>query len=352
MNTKLFLLPILGAALTAGCSGKRTIDSLSVEQSVRFRSLVARPERGIDVQALSGINFGLWAYQGPKGAATWDGFSVSSNAKILDGGQGGYANANQTVYWPSDGALLGFYAYAPYSTQGAYGVTNLTPSAVGVDVVNVPSFDFAVAPKVNDQVDLLVARSEGLSPTPSVPLTFRHALTKPTIMARVTAPNWRVAITEVVFSGVASQGRYTFPVWPADPNAIDGWQVDPATTTFYTPLLNYNGSADPLGPGRVDAVVFTTDSYAPVLSSEAGSSLFLLPQTLGKQAELVVRYNIYSISSNTSIVESERVPISLAGGVWSAGNQVTYRLSFDPKPAGQVGSLVQFSSSVTGWDGN
>ena len=340
----------LGALLLASCAHQQTLDSPYEGRAINFRSFVSRPDRGVDLEELSSVDFGLWAYQGASGAADGTNFATSSNAQLLKGGAGGFADAAQTVYWPAGDELMGFYAYAPYSAGTAHGITALAPTGVGAAVQAAPSFDFSVAPLATDQIDLLVARTEAQAPAASVPLTFRHALTKPVVVARTTAANWRVAITDVSFTNVAYRGSYTFPVRPADPNATNGWTVDAAQTTSYAAPLALNGTTAPNGTGAADAVVVTTDSYVPVSSTAEGNSMFLLPQTLGQEVEMVVRYALYNAASGAEITGLQNARVEIGGDTWKPGNVVTYRLSFDAKPAGLPGSEITFTTSVAGWD--
>lgn len=358
MKTLLILTAItVSGAFMSGCENN-PIDN-PPGRVINFKSFVDKSNRGVDITELTDVNFGLFAYRGAQGIANGtSNYSIASNIEILAGGKA-YANPSDAIYWPDNGDLIGFYAFAPYSDGTLNGISDITPSAKGTNVFNPPAFTFTVDDEVENQIDLLSARTEKQSPIAAVPMTFEHITTRVAVQAKTSVANWRIAITDVRIENVYNTGRYTFPAG-ATPNDINGWTItQDASTASYDAPLNISGTAIPNAATPPDAAIINTDTYTPVTSTAAGQTMFLLPQELGQTAQIILTYNIYNASSGAQILglqaqtvtigQNENLPEGFTAQ-WKAGFIMTYKFNFAERPAGQPGSLITFDVAVGDWN--
>lgn len=352
MRSKMFLLVSTIAVMTA-CSTHDDPLGTQEANAVSFKTFVSPQGRGAaalqDANANLQQNFGVFVYRNSTGVANASSLANSLyNEKVTyTPGEGfGYTN---TIYWPTN-EKLGFYAYSPYYTDYTpSGISEFVPADNATP--GTPGFTFTVNNNVDNQIDLLVAKAEGLSGG-VVPLPFVHALSKVEVQAHASGANYRVAITDIKLAGINSIGQYNFI------NVGASWS-NQHTEAEYTGALAINGTSKPNGIGD-PAVVILYDNNSGNYSNvtDPSNALYLLPQVLEANAQLLVTYNIYNLQSNNliSALDSQTMTINigemnstLTGLVnWGKSQRIVYRLNFKPSESGP-GSEVKFEATVTDW---
>lgn len=347
-----FSLLLLSLVILSACSHDESLNERR-GTAVTFKTFVSPQGRGVaalqDANANLQQNFGVFVYRNAAGEAS---SSTTPNAlyneKVTYTPGAGFDYAG-TIYWPVN-EKLGFYAYSPYYTDvTSSGITDFVPD--NNTTPGFPGFTFSVHNAVDEQIDLLVAKTQGLSGG-IVALPFVHALSKVEVQAHTSAVNYRVAIMGVRFGGINSIGNYRFV------NTGDVWNGQ-NTEVEYFPSLLFNGNSKPNGTG-VPAVIipYSTNAGNYTAVTDPNNALYLLPQTLGANAQLTITYNIYNEQSGNLItaLESQDLTVdigdpdaTLIGLVkWEKSRRIIYRINFVPRESGP-GSEVKFEATVTEW---
>ena len=200
-------------------------------------------------------------------------------------------NWQTKYYWPGDGRLMRFFAYAPYNCNGL-----TLPSA---PLIGTPTVDYTVPDDVADQTDLLATWTTDQSQPASsaaVPLAFHHILTA---VRFVTGDQiLQGKITKVTLKDIPATGTYT-------PNTagVGSWTDLKNNKTFTKTLsVTVNGSAD-----------------QQITSPDA--TFMMIPQTLPSGATVEIEY-ADDLSGVTRTLSA-----SIAGQSWPEGKTVTYRIS-------------------------
>lgn len=339
--------------LWAACSDNREMNE-GQGDAVVFKTIVGLQGRGAAASQDENANlrqgFGVFAYRNATGVA-----NTSTSPNTLYNEQVTYTpgvgfDYTNTIYWPAIDKL-GFYAYSPYSTGAAdgNGITDFVPA--NGTTPGVPGFTFAVNGVTDDQIDLLVAKAEGLNGG-TVPLPFVHALAKVELQARTSAVNYRVAITNVRLKGIYGVGDYHFI------NGGTSW-TNLRAETEYSAVLKATGNSKPDGTGVPAVIVlYNNNSSNYTAVTDPGNALYLLPQALGTNAQLVITYNIYNVQTGNLIsaqVSQDLVlniwdeNLILSGLIkWEKSRRIIYQLNFIQRSSGP-GSEVKFEATVSDW---
>ena len=191
-----------------------------------------------------------------------------------------------TYYWPGSSYKMKFFAYAPKNNENYVLSGNTHPGSPVIRVV-IPN-------DVNDQEDLLVARTEefnGNSNT-AVPLTFNHALTA---VKFVCGNNMQEGtVKSVTLKNVYSTGSYNM--------GLKTWSSLNTPATFSQSLNKIiTGSAN-------EALVTDAQTF------------MMVPQTLPDGAQIEI---LFIDNSNTEHI----LTADIKGTVWPMGKTVTYKVS-------------------------
>ncbi len=277
----------------------------------------------------------------------------------------GLVNANP-VYWPVDGTLS-FFCYAPYREGGADIVLEDPVSDAGVAArlpdylpgsplirVTPPEtaasqFDFLASPALLDrsrhddagrfpldfsrhrmtQVEFWFAYKGTLQNDPSQTQTFEQARVSSIEIRNVVGSKY-CYFTEAPDRTLSC--RWSENVSPADP-AGGGAALPQATYR----LVSATGGELKTGLDASLEDIEEGGHYRFINDTPTGH-LFLLPQTLPADAQLVINYAILNLYAGTRI--SEVVTLDLAGDgrtEWPEGKVVRYLLTLDLPERGVVG---------------
>ncbi|MCD7710302.1 MAG: fimbrillin family protein, partial [Porphyromonadaceae bacterium] len=198
-------------------------------------------------------------------------------------------------YRPSEAYRLTFFAYAPTAleetTDGSLEVS-LDESS------NLPQIAYTVPSSYAEQKDLVVATAKDQTGSEnSVSLDFAHILTAVQVKCG-SVPDGTVS--SVSFSGIKSQGTYDL--------AEGCWTLADDTTSY-----------------EVDGA-FTASSSAEILTE--GYTLMLLPQRLGEDAAVTVKFTPTDGEEITLTASLYQEDLDEGEQEWEAGTMVTYNLNF------------------------
>ncbi len=235
MMKKNNLLILAVAALGfAACTNDETIavnETLAESNAISFRANVGGQMRAADITTSTITSFKAYAKLSSDGTSTYfaeDEFTKSGNT----------FNSTAKHYWPASGSL-DFYAYAPAtSTQYTHSTTE--------------TLSFVVTPSdnVNEQVDLVVANTNGKSKAgqylasdpynssasspdktygaDGIPLNFRHAESKVVVLFKNTNSNLKIDVKAFKIVNVDNSATYTYT--KASNTSTDGNNTEPANS--------------------------------------------------------------------------------------------------------------------------
>lgn len=201
---------------------------------------------------------------------------------------------SKVYYWPGSNRQLRFLAWAP--TDATFQSVPNSP--------NVTTLQYTTPAEAKDQRDIVAAATDFIdSPandgtcTP-VSLNFKHLCTA--VIIKTGEQMTAGTITSVSLKGVKNSGTYDM--------VKSEWTLNNSTTDFT------------ISPNQ------KTTSTTHDTDLNAGESTFmLLPQTLGADSKLEVKFHD-DISDNDRTLSA-----SLDGFEWPMGKTVTYRLSITPE---------------------
>ena len=201
MKTKFFFLAVAAVAL-ASCSNDETVE-VNQGEAISFRPLVNNVTRATDITAstLQTSGFKVFATTGSPETTYF------SETEYTWDGTASYTSANKH-YWPSSGTL-NFYAYA---YNGSSTVTH---------TADTKAFTITPASAAASQSDFVFANTNGKSKDGTyetskkyghdgVPLNFRHAMSKVTVLFKNSNPNVYVTVKDAAICYLNTVGTYTY----------------------------------------------------------------------------------------------------------------------------------------------
>lgn len=259
--------------------------------SIALPSSDSRSDRGVLTRAtpIKDDNmyesFGVSAYSY---TGSWDESQTTPNYfyNATASKSGGSYTLSSTYYWPGSSYKMKFFAYAP-TANGQYVLSGRTQAGSPTISVTIPS-------DVNDQKDLLVAKTDELAgnTNTAVALTFNHALTAIRFVCGDDMQGGTVK--SVSLKNVYSKGTYNM--------GIQSWSNVGSPATFSQTL---------------DKV--TTGTADEALTSEA-QTFMMLPQQLPEDAQIEVLFTDDTHTDHTLTAD-------IKGSEWPMGKTVTYKIS-------------------------
>lgn len=259
--------------------------------SIALPSSDSRSDRGVLTRAtpIKDDNmyesFGVSAYSY---TGSWDESQTTPNYfyNATASKSGGSYTLSSTYYWPGSSYKMKFFAYAP-TANAQYVLSGRTQAGSPTISVTIPS-------DVNDQKDLLVAKTDELAgnTNTAVALTFNHALTAIRFVCGDDMQGGTVK--SVSLKNVYSKGTYNM--------GIQSWSNVGSPATFSQTL---------------DKV--TTGTADEALTSEA-QTFMMLPQQLPEDAQIEVLFTDDTHTDHTLTAD-------IKGSEWPMGKTVTYKIS-------------------------
>lgn len=259
--------------------------------SIALPSSDSRSDRGVLTRAtpIKDDNmyesFGVSAYSY---TGSWDESQTTPNYfyNATASKSGGSYTLSSTYYWPGSSYKMKFFAYAP-TANAQYVLSGRTQAGSPTISVTIPS-------DVNDQKDLLVAKTDELAgnTNTAVALSFNHALTA---IRFVCGDDMQVGtVKSVSLKNVYSKGTYHM--------GTQSWS-NVGTPATFPQTLNKS----------------TTGTAGEALTTDA-QTFMMVPQTLPDGAQLEVVF-----TDNSSI--DHTLTADIKGTSWPVGKTVTYKIS-------------------------
>ena len=330
----------LGLALSSCSKGDSEPE---YQKPVEFRGYTARSVTKAGASFVTGAElpkdqpFGVYAYNTgtsetfePASIATYGKFMT--NVPVTYNGNGADVPTNYPYvyrYWPNDEVnnKLAFFAYYPHGT--GYGITQ----------TGFADFTFTVQSLPENQVDFMISDVvpgkvySNTNPTGVVPLSFYHMLTQIRFKGKTDAPSGvTVKIKELKLIGVKGTGvlkpsvTATGSTWPK--TSLSGDMTFTITT---------NGEN-------------LTSTAAPI--ADDNQTLLMIPQELGDNVMLSIKYEIKTTVPNRTITETAEFTLNTAKDTsgepiteWVRNNQFVYTLNIGL-------NVIEIKASALDWVDN
>lgn len=351
---KIMILAAAAALVLASCA-KTEITSVN-EENIHAVGFGAYTPRAVDTKAstanyvapgdnlplVANAQFKVWGWKTANNTSFTgsNGTSFFANwytVTFQDGGNtNGTANAypDGLKYWPSGDApeWLSFAAYYPSN-----GTNGITPPAAGLG-----EYTFTAQSTAAAQVDFMVSdvvkdkTYDNCTPTKgTVPLVFRHMLTKVVFQFAKTDVDAVITVTSASLSGINNTGKLT--------SSFDG-------TDTSTAWSNQSGSA-----GYTVAVPSAALTTTAATSGSVANDVFLMvPQTIAADTQkLTITWTVQSgsdaVVTNTKTIDLNDIKTSGDAHInWNKNAQVTYTITVGPKPIYFTGSVANWASETAG----
>lgn len=171
-----------------------------------------------------------------------------TDASYTGGGYWDYADQNELKYWPS--STMDFYAYFPYSENGATFASSSTENPI-----------MTITNETGNQ-DVLFARQAGQSQAAYVPLHFNHAFSKiKAINIKVAAVDVSVTVQKVEVLNTSTKGKVLVDntgnasYEATQPNVIRSFDLSSSPTT-----IEYGTDGVALFGNEANGYLFATNS--------------------------------------------------------------------------------------------
>lgn len=315
---KKILFAALAALTITSCSQNEEIEAPSQKAEIKFTPVVNKASRAATILLNKDFTeFTAYAYAYTEG-------SFLTTAKTFFGPETFKKGdptwtASKTFYWPATDKVS-FFAYGG-ATDVTYG--NLTSSAY-------PTLGYTVKEYANGQEDLVIAKAENEdSKTPTVALSFTHALTQVVFQCNGERDDIKYDVTSIVVTDTKTTGTYAYD------NSTWTIAQDSPTTSSTITLNSFNfkgGATDPT-------------------SLPDGNELILMPQaTDGITVE--VTYTATQVDASDKVISTlfdGKKTVNLPKTTWGAGQKMVYTLKLTPGTTmGVTGELSDTWNSGTG----
>lgn len=308
---KKILLAAVAALAITSCSQNEEFENPNQKAEINFSTIVSKATRASELTTEGLKEYKVFAYntgENDMGTST----NLSSSSAFMDGVTLTYTNSKWEMsggpyYWPLDDKIQ-FFAYSPVTA-----VTYKNPTEAGY-----PTFEYTIA-EVANQEDLVVAYTKNQTKAKAdkgvVSLAFKHVLTQINFKLKAKDANFTYKVDSIVLLNIPNRATFTY----GDPETAIGAWKDFSGSASYKYDADYSTSLT----SASDAELRKTDN-----------ALMLMPQTLGNDAKIEIRYSVTNTESGKVFDGTKAV--SLKGETWKAGDKILYTLSL-PSEAEEVG---------------
>lgn len=225
---------------------------------------------------------------------------VMYNVKVAKDNASSTWTTGTPYYWPT-GKKLTFYAWYPYNSK------NLTIPKDN-NVKDTKLF-YEIPEQVADQEDFMMAASNGVSETSTVPILFRHMLTAVKFKTGNSIP--ACTVKSIALKGVKYKGNHN---WYPTGSGIAPWNLDADTKDF---TLNFPNGKE------------VAENTETELTGE-GETFFMMPQSFENDSEARLEVTLEMNGAEQTIGAKLK---DLTNGYnysgWSPTTTVTYNISLD-----------------------
>lgn len=385
MKTKSLFFVAATALMVAGCSQNEVMETNpDANRAIGFGVYTGTQTKGLVTDnsltdggtanglKVDGKGFGILAYQttgnystnGVKGTFM-DNVHTTWNT-IGGSGSGGW-EYSPLKFWPGNSTdKLSFFAYAPYSTGGANGIT-LTNATGTTD----PSLAFELQTDQKGMVDLVVstAKKDQQQTTASGKVTFdfKHVLTRVTMKAKTDKSISSNTETKVYITGISlkhttklageatinmNDAAWTLPTLPGESAKYLASPYPLAATSSNGVLKlenpNWKGYTTPaVSINETPASLFTTDQYLFFIPIDGATGT-----TGADEVKASITYDIATIPSSgatTAAVSSFTKEVNLGAGILAQGKAYAFTFTIGLNSI-EVDVTDSFDWDTTGGD--
>jgi hypothetical protein len=365
MKIDVLMVPILALTMTSCLTDREiTPDNTATGKVIGFSTQTAAT-RATVTTSLRKIGVFGYSHAGPFDddlTSRLPDFFLNQDVADLPG-DGTWTYDGVRKYWPLDGTLLSFFAYAPFEdVEDAFTLYPQTIAQVGA-----PKINYTVPVGIIDQIDLMYGNRKDMTYADSnngqVGLTMDHPLTRVDFEVKLDTKEqgrpFIVEFTSLTVRNVTGTGTLDLskPLTDADlwtttrPATDAGWASYTMTPGGHGGLADVTFDAQNVSPaaGEVDAwdwnSLFRTGQY-----------LMLIPQTLMAQgdgltpAEVELDYTVTNKYSGT--IDNMSVVLPLGGATipsWEPGMGITYQITVSILDGVQIEFSIEGFINGTPW---
>lgn len=291
---------LMAALATTGCSQNEITEiSPDANPAIGFSAYTGVQTKGtvINTTDICTSGFGVMAIKGGSNV-------YMTSRQVTSKNSGTSWTYPIAAYWPTDGAALSFYSYAPYSGTGI--------TATSFDDDATPEIAFTIQNTWANTIDLLAAKNADVTSGTSVSVSLKHILT-------------RIAFTATTSEDLTGTGTQAY---------ITGVKVLQAKSTKFYQSATYNLATEAWTGGvkitgdypiiESDIEVTSSNSALPTSLTGADQYLFCIPVerlTVGDiQLEVSYKTVINSVES------SKTVQLNIPTDHFAKGTAYSYNL--------------------------
>lgn len=297
---KKILLAVAAVAAFASCSQNEEFENVGQKAEIKIGTTAVTRATELNTVGLQDAGFQLYAYNTGTSAMTSE-VVLPVSTWIAD--KATYASSAWTVaggpyYWPLTEKLQ-FFAYSP--------VDGVTYTATDGQAKGFPKFTYTVGATAAAQKDLVISSAldktkAASGATPTVSLTFKHALTQINIQVVQESLDYTYEITkDVTITGVKGSGTFTYTGENTGAWAASG---DDVTYTY---------TLGDIKDGTDKSEVMT------------GNALMLIPQDL-TNAKITISYKTKKGNSSYVFDGQKEIPLN-STTAWGFGTKILYKLT-------------------------
>lgn len=324
MKKSVLLIAAVGLIL-AGCSENVVVENQAEQAAIEFRTLHDRVTRAANDQA---SNYGVYATTST--GTSW----FMNNLQVL----GNSDTYSPVRYWPTSGATVSFFAYAPQNSANAL-ITSTTLGALPV-VYTVPATadeDFTIAAPLTGK-----QQGDGI-----MALAFRHMLSKVSVRAVLNQD-----LLDAGFMMVTTDASVDMAV---SRNSASTSLVDP--TPFFSNLgiedfVTYNKANTYPGGVTVPPTFIVMPQQTIVGATSKISFVMKGLKIYASSGDLFFPKSVDIVNFQTYSILGSDIP----GDAFEAGKHytITFTISASSKdsegqPLFNEGAIIAFSSTVADW---
>ena len=298
----------------------------------------------IDENTLPIQNFGVYGYWVPSsddfGSAHKDNLYIN-NIKAVKG-EDSIWRGETVCYWPVMQNVC-FFAYAPYFKSDL--AEAASPDAFNFQFPletfsdeGMPRGTFTQSGNVVSQVDLCLGKPQVLNASiGAVPIQLEHALCNLKFYIRINGAQkegTEYKVEELQINGLLASNSFSFRRNPAEGEMPFVWDT-PAGDASYSASCQLTNYSSPSHISSGSYIKYSsgeaTASNSTLINDQINGQLYLLPQMLTENANLIITLAMYkknNASDTYSKISSiHPITVSLSGKEWKPGQTVSYYLT-------------------------
>lgn len=308
---------LMAALVTVGCSQNEITEiSPDANPAIGFNVYTGVQTKGTVIKTadIYGPGFGVMAIKGGTNV-------YMKSQQVTSANSGANWTYPITAYWPTDGAKLSFYSYAPYAGIGI--------TATSFDDDATPQIDFAIQDDWANTIDLLAAKNADVINGTTVNVSLKHILT-------------RIAFTATTSEDLTGTGTKAY---------ITGLKVLQANSAKFYKSATYNLNLGTWDAGRqigsdyqiINSDIEVTSNVSPTSLTGVDKYLFCIPVDGLNVGDIRLEVSYKTVIH--TVESSKTVKLDIPANHFAKGTAYSYNLEIS------LGKIV-FTGTVDDTWGN